>query len=218
MKTHKFRLVYICALAGINLLFSILYILHLPESVPVHFSTNWVCDRMGSRWNGLLFPLIPVTAILPIVLASRFDKKNENVTSIISMLLALYFVVLDWLLLFSMGSGVKVGEKLDISYLWILMLMLSVSFVGIGNFLPVVGKNKLLGVRTKYTMENEACWKLTHRFTGRLWVITGLLWTGVNVWGILSNADSLTAFCVLIAVATVDILLPVFYSYEKRNA
>ena len=150
-------------------------------------------------------------------LVGWFDKKNQNVTSIISLFLLLYFIILDWLLLFSMDSGVKIGERLDVPFLWILMLLFSVSFFGIGNYLPVVGKNKLLGIRTPYTLQNDSCWKITHRFAGRLWVVSGLLWTIINFYGILTNASSIIAVCALFVFMTADILLPVFYSYIKRN-
>ncbi len=217
MKTYRSRLVCICAAAGINLIFSVLFILQLPDTVPIHFTIDWVCDNTGSRWNGILYALTPLITILPMSLVGWFDKKNQNVTSIISLFLLLYFIILDWLLLFSMDSGVKIGERLDVPFLWILMLLFSVSFFGIGNYLPVVGKNKLLGIRTPYTLQNDSCWKITHRFAGRLWVVSGLLWTIINFYGILTNASSIIAVCALFVFMTADILLPVFYSYIKRN-
>ena len=108
-------------------------------------------------------------------------------------------------------------DRWQLPYVWILMLAFSASFAGIGNYLPTVSKNKLLGIRTKYTMQSDRCWKLTHRFAGQLWVVTGILWTVINIFGLISNADSVSALCILFVFIMIDILIPCIYSHKNKD-
>jgi uncharacterized membrane protein len=48
-------------------------------------------------------------------------------------------------------------------------------FIFIGNLSPKFKPNYFVGIRTPWTLANEDVWKKTHRFGGKVFVITGLL-------------------------------------------
>ena len=54
-------------------------------------------------------------------------------------------------------------------------LMLGLTMVGIGNLLPRTRPNAAIGIRTRRTLADRACWIRTHRDAGYLIVASGLV-------------------------------------------
>lgn len=57
----------------------------------------------------------------------------------------------------------------------IIMLMLSVLFLCIGNYMPKIQSNFFMGIKTPWTLCNEDVWRRTHRLGGRLYVGSGII-------------------------------------------
>lgn len=60
------------------------------------------------------------------------------------------------------------------------MLMITKIFVGIvlivvGNYIPKTRQNYTVGIRTPWTLNNEENWNKTHRFGGKILVISGIM-------------------------------------------
>lgn len=91
--------------------------------------------------------------------------------------------------------------------------ILALSFIGIifvivGFCLPNCKRNHIIGVRIKWTLENEENWNATHNMCSKLWIIGGVLLVGciflpINImpWA-------------LIAVISMLVIIPVIYSYR----
>lgn len=56
-----------------------------------------------------------------------------------------------------------------------ILVLIGLLFIGLGNLLPKVPKNFFVGIRTPWTIANEAVWDKTHRLGGLLFVISGLI-------------------------------------------
>ena len=54
-------------------------------------------------------------------------------------------------------------------------LILGFSFMFIGNYMPKIKQNKTLGIKLKWTLNNEENWNATHRFAGKVWFFGGFL-------------------------------------------
>lgn len=93
------------------------------------------------------------------------------------------------------------------------VMLLPADFLGIlslviGNYLPKCRQNATIGIKIKWTLENEENWNATHRFGGIVWVACSL---GFFLIGCLP----LNWFIPGIAVLTVlMVLLPTVYSYR----
>ncbi len=82
-------------------------------------------------------------------------------------------------------------------------------FLALGNLLPKVRQNSTIGIRIKWTLENEENWNATHRFSGKVWVCCGLL--GMICALFVESAIAWVLFSLdVIALA----LLPMLYSYR----
>ncbi len=52
---------------------------------------------------------------------------------------------------------------------------LGILFIVFGNYMPKARQNHTFGIKIKWTLENEENWNATHRFTGKLWVVMGVV-------------------------------------------
>ena len=60
------RLTAVTIIIGIvNLIIAALFVLRLPDTVPTHFDASFVCNGTGSRWLGIMLPIV-VLAIFPL--------------------------------------------------------------------------------------------------------------------------------------------------------
>ena len=82
-------------------------------------------------------------------------------------------------------------------------------FLVFGNILPKVRQNNTIGIKIKWTLENEENWNATHRFSGRLWVIGGILCMACAL-----VAESAIAMVVFFVCVLALAILPMGYSYR----
>ncbi|MGB9683086.1 MAG: SdpI family protein [bacterium] len=173
---------YISKEWGLILLVISLFILgaifypRLPEKVPSHWNAKGEVDQYSSRfWGAFGMPIMIALLYLGLLYIPYIDPKRENYIRfestyrIIRVLIVLIFSILQIVLL----GVVLTGKNYLISRL--VPALIGVMFIFIGNFLPKVKYNWFLGVRTPWTLSNEEVWRKTHKFSGYLFVIGGLL-------------------------------------------
>ena len=80
-------------------------------------------------------------------------------------------------------------------------------FIVVGNYMPKIRQNSFMGIRVKWTLENEANWNASHRFGGKVWVAGGF----ACLAGAMLPVKAMGAVfpVVLVTVA----LAPIVYSY-----
>lgn len=91
----------------------------------------------------------------------------------------------------------------------ILYLSFGLMFLVLGNILPKVRQNNTIGIKIKWTLENEQNWNATHRFSGRLWVIGGILCMACAL-----VAESAIVIVVFFVCVLALAILPMGYSYR----
>lgn len=82
-------------------------------------------------------------------------------------------------------------------------------FLVLGNMLPKVRQNSTIGIRIKWTLENEENWNATHRFSGKVWVCCGLLAMVCALF-----AESGVVWILFILDVVFLALFPLLYSYR----
>jgi len=206
--------------AVFNLLAAIFYITQLPSKVPTHFNAKWICDSTGSKWTGLILPILVLVMPLIYPIAAKFTKeRNKKPFAVIFTFITVFFVFMGWMALLTMGSEVALGEKLESRIIEAFVpVAVACMFIAFGNYMPVIEHNKTLGIKIKWTLENENCWKITHRFAGKLWVITGIIMllisvilamtkTSMAIWGIVLE----------LCIISINIIVPTIVAYKHRN-
>lgn len=158
--------------------------LDLPDmhQYPVHWGPDGQPDAYGSK-NAVLLNL----AIFPIIAAfmtglfwflPKIEPLRENLLashkaySVTWILVSVFNIGLTYLI--ARSYLIKDGAALAVSPRLIVISM-SILFIGIGNVMGKVRQNFFFGIRTPWTLSSELSWEKTHRIGGRLFVLTGLV-------------------------------------------
>ena len=180
----------------------------LPDSVPVHWNIDGKVDRFGSKAE-LLILLPAITAFITVLLAAlpRLDPRRANIEASAKfwnaasiMPVALMAYVHGLMIWNAMGHQIDMINAL--------IPGLSLLFIGIGNYLGKTRSNWFGGVRTPWTMSSEYAWERTHRWAGRLFVLSGAL--GFATW---FAFGAKVAFFTLIGAIMVSAVATVVLSY-----
>ncbi len=221
MKKNKFSIIGI-VIGVVNFIASLFYIPTLPDTVPTHFDASFRVDAVGSSKTAYLMAALPLAVALGILLELLLRKKdyeNRRVLQITLVTLTLFFTAMNWLTLLMMGSGAQMGEIPEItgSLPYMLLILMGLVFVLMGNYLPTVQQNRTLGIKISWTLNNVQCWKLTHRFGGKVFVAGGLLLILGGILCMVMHAPYFMTVVLMMAVLTAAILVIGIYAYQHRN-
>ncbi|WP_280170455.1 SdpI family protein [Priestia megaterium] len=171
MKKHVFPL-------GITLLTLVAWLIalpHLPATMPIHWGANGEADGFAMKINAMILTVgIMVLIYFIIAFVPRIDPRKENYKYFSKT----YNIVLNAVLLlffFVNMSTILQGLGYNVPMAYIAPIMAGLVFIIIGNYLQRVRSNYFMGIRTPWTLSNETVWKKTHRLSGKLFFIGGLL-------------------------------------------
>ncbi|USG64487.1 SdpI family protein [Brevibacillus ruminantium] len=181
----------------------------LPEQLAIHFGPSGEPDGFQSKGSFLVvYSLLGIAIVGGLEFFRFIDPKKQNYEkflrafSIMRILIALILsVTFCFLLVFNLGIetiGPGVFAKLLVGTMWVL----------IGNYLPQVRDNYFIGIRTPWTLASEEVWRKTHRFSGPLWVIAGIVMI-LMVLVPITRSSTWPMFIVL----GISVIVPTIYSY-----
>lgn len=153
----------------------------LPDQIPAHYGIGGQVDRWGSKYETLVFPALTAAfggVMLAVAkYASRQEENGTNnegavlMTGLFAMLLfnamTLFFLFLDFRKIEDLSAA-----PVDVYQL--LFGILGLGMVVIGNIMPKVRMNSVVGLRTPWSRKNEAVWKKSQRFGGISFILGGL--------------------------------------------
>ena len=168
--------IFSAIVVGVLVLVSVWAWIQLPADaqVPIHWGANGEIDGYASKTIGLF--LLPLTTagvaalfwVIPTIEPRRanFEKSGTAYTAIwISVVLLLAGIDL-------VAVAAAMGSELDTSL--IVFVGTGALFIVIGNYLPKVRPNYMMGIRTPWTLTSDLAWDRTHRIGGRLFVLEGV--------------------------------------------
>ena len=189
---------------------SIYYILSfIPIIISLIFSNIW-----GRGFpNDILITITALLNTLAIICANKFIdydfnknssiriKKNYIFTKIIILIIPIVIQMILLLIKFY-----KINIELNIAILSTVGLIILIT----GVFLPYIEQNQTIGIKLKWTLNDNDNWNKTHRFSAYAWIIGGL---AMIVGSILNNR------WILFSAIAMIIFLPISYSYiyYKKN-
>lgn len=105
----------------------------------------------------------------------------------------------------------QISQNMEMVFLY---LGFGLMFLLIGNYLPKVRQNRTLGIKIKWTLEDEENWNATQRLGGKVWVACGFAC-------MLCALIPFSGFSIgiFIAAIAVSVIIPTVYSwqiYRKR--
>lgn len=166
--------------------------------------------RGGSA--GVLIPCVSLLAgHVFCLLVTAKDPGNAEQSGKVMDLLLWIVPVLSWVCMGFFAAAMAENTLRPDTAAALLLGLLALVF---GNYLPKTRRNSTIGIKIKWTLENDANWNATHRFGGRVWVLCG---AGFLASAFLPQAVNTVVFALLVAVM---VLLPTLFSYRyyRRQA
>ncbi|KMY54408.1 hypothetical protein AC623_11085 [Bacillus sp. FJAT-27231] len=147
---------------------------YLPEQIAVHWNYKGAPDSYSPKSLGvLIFPIIIIALYILTAILPKIDPKKSN----FKRFQRSYFRVMNGILVFLfLAQIVQITGGIGIvNPAYIVPELVGLLFIFIGNLSPKFKPNYFIGIRTPWTLAREDVWKKTHRFGGKLFVLSGLL-------------------------------------------
>ncbi|WP_329383049.1 SdpI family protein [Anaerofustis sp. HA2171] len=175
----------------------------LPGSLPIHFDASGNPDGYVSKEIFIfVMPFIYAALNLLVNVFINNDPKRKNASKVIFTLSKWIIPILTILFCFiSILSALY--ENINTST-FVLALM-GLVFIIIGNYLPKCKQNYTMGVKLPWTLNSKVNWNKTHRLSGFIWVIAGIIQIA-SAFFRLPQAIFLTSVAVMVIV-------PIAYSF-----
>ncbi len=173
IKRNKWQLI----ISSVIILLPVVAGLFIWNYMPEQIATHWGVDGKANGWSGRSFavfgtPLIMLaTHWICIFFTARDPKNKEQSSKVFNMVL--WILPVTSLIVCGFNYAIVLGNDINIGM--IERVPLGIMFVILGNYMPKCRQNSTIGIKVTWALRNEENWNKTHRFTGKLWVIGGLL-------------------------------------------
>lgn len=142
---------------------SVLALPSLPERVATHWNAAGRPDDTMPRLLGaFLLPAITAGVVALLYVAPRFDPRHEEVESFRGPY-EWFVVVLAAFLACVHGAVLAWNLGVSFPFNAAIALPLAGVFLALGELLARAEPNWTVGIRTRWTLSNEAVWRETHR-------------------------------------------------------
>lgn len=152
----------------------------MPKTIPIHFASNGIPDRMGNRIESLFVAsmslIIGITFIIFSIIANKNEKDGTNNAN------ALYITGISMLLLYNavFAYFLKIvfcgtASNTTANFLRIVIGAIGIILVVFGNISPTLRRNSIIGFRIPQSMKNDEVWKKSQHFSGICSIAAGIL-------------------------------------------
>ena len=214
MKKIKISIVCMMLLMFIVAAVSLMF---LNDTIPTHFDINGNPDQFGSKYFVLIFPGISLLIGVSMLLISKYAKVSDNYKKYMLLtgsVLQVMFLILIVIFILYVLSYVDEFPTFDISK--VMMILFGLLFIIMGNFMPKLEKNSTLGLRTTWSMYNETTWQKSHRFTGFMGVIVGVLCLILSLFFNETVNFIILMSLILIFTVSTTVASYIYYKNEKK--
>ena len=202
IKQYKKMIIITSLLILVPMIAGILLWNQLPDKMATHWGISGEVDGYSSK----AFTVFGLPAFLfavhwVCILGTGADPK-KSVIGKKPMELVLCICPLCSFLCSGLSYSHALGYEFNVTM--IMSLFMGIVFIVIGNYLPKSGRNYTMGIKIPWTLNSDENWIKTHRFAGRLWVVSGIV-------------TIITAFLnmtvLMVVLLFVCGIVPVVYSY-----
>jgi immunity protein, SdpI family len=145
----------------------------LPDQVPIHFNIHGEPDNYASASRFLyILPGIFVATMLGISTVLRLSPKFFSMPNSRDILGSVYLGVGG--LLAAIHIGLLVDPEGGSRFSFAMGLGVPFFLLVFGNLMGKLERNFLIGIRLPWTIASDDNWAATHRFSGRLMVLSGI--------------------------------------------
>ena len=201
-----------CALMALNIIITAAFILFMPEEVPLNTSLSGEVDRIGSRYENFIMPILAIAIGVFLILIAKFGAKDNErvmVKANIGMQVFMIALAVVWFSSSLSFDATDLSGLFGFSVLKFGAIGFGVLLIAFGNMMPKSSINSVFGIRTHWSMSSEEVWQKTHRFGGYVCIISGLI---LVVFGVLLNG--FLAILSMIVITTICFTICIVASYR----
>lgn len=209
IKKNKGKIILTSIIILLPILIGLILWGKLPDELPTHWNAEGVVDGWSNKGFAVFgLPLFLFAVHWVCLLATNADPKKQNhADKIVSMVLWICPIVSITMLVFVYGTALGMEFKVD----KIMLILMGLMFIIIGNYLPKCKQNYTMGIKLPWTLNDEENWNRTHRMSGKLWVVTGV----VTMLCMFLPANIMVV--VFIVILFVAVMVPTIYSYRLHR-
>ena len=193
---------------------TVVFLILSPDKIPVHYNFAGEVDRIGSKYENVIFPLFSIGMGLFFLLMAKGQRKkgektNEKILLIAGVCTLIFFTLLGF---YFMLKGLRYDPEAAprVSYdnvTRFVSIGVGVLLVVLGNIMPKMRRNALFGLRTKWSMANDTVWQKSQRFGGIASVIAGFAMMILalfvpGIWNVLVMTIVIVIWLILCIVAS----------------
>ena len=173
IKKNKLKLLVCSFLILFPILIGVLNWNALPDTIATYWGFDGEADDFSSKPFAVfaipcfLLVLFWVCMLVEDKIGTNKDQNKKAFEVIFWIVPAVSLILNSSVYLTALGY--------DVNVIRILPLLLGFTFMLIGNYMPKCKQNKTLGIKIKWTLNNEENWNATHRFAGKVWFFGGFL-------------------------------------------
>ena len=181
----------------------------LPDTIATHWGINNEPDGYSSKAFAVFaLPLLLFAVHWICVFATKLDPKIKNINhkmfSIVLWICPAISIVMN-----TMVYLIALGK--EIRFVSGVIIFMGLLFIIIGNYLPKCRQSYTMGIKLPWTLNDEENWNKTHRMTGALWVIGGIVICAPAIF---------ESFIIFFSIVVVMMIVPTVYSnlhYKRKK-
>lgn len=180
----------------------------LPNQLPIHFGIEGEPDGWMDKGSFVYLPAVFGIGLYALIyMIPKIDPKKKielmgEKYYAFRLIMHLLFTGIFSIIIYKSTTGLKDGFVL-------IYLLLGLFYILMGNYFQTIRPNFFIGIRTPWTLANDAVWKKTHVFGGRLWLGGGIVLVLLFLW---TNHKLLLSYAFL-SVTAILVFLPIVLSY-----
>lgn len=198
----------------------------LPDQIPAHYGMDNQVTRWGNKSETFIFPIITLVFGFFMYIGAKgaaeqekkgngTGKNNSTITFIAGILSILVFDILTLYFLYADFHQVENLNDVPFSLTKISFGCLGIALIILGNIMPKLKRNSLIGLRTSWSMKNDVVWKKSQRFCGILFMLSGIV---ILIFCFLLEGTLLTVLSlILLVIAAITSVIYSYYVAKKEN-
>ena len=144
-----------------------------------------------------------------------YDNRNRQQSSkVIGMVI--WMIPVTALIYNGMARLISMDADSENLFMAVIYYRTGLLFMVIGNYLPKVKQNNTIGIRVVWSLMDEENWNATHRFSGKLWMASGILCMICGLFG--ESMAALVVYIISIMAAAIISILYSYLFYKKKLA
>lgn len=189
---------------------AIISLFYLPKIIPAHYGAEFDVDRWGSKYEILIYGIIPIVfgEIMKVFVRTDTNESNKKVRIYGGIIGLGVFNVIILGFIYNAFKLTSLSEKRTVMNLsQISFVMLGMVLVLVGNMMPKTKMNKLTGIRDRDGMQDEKTWNIRQRVGGLSMMIAGVIIILINLFFRASSVVIFITLIVLLMLIPISILV-----------